>query len=195
MAETPRLSPLADVAVAARGVAGPMPVTLSALPFTGKLILRGDAEAAAKLKRPLGFALPETLASAGKGDVRAFWLGPDEWLLLVPAAQTAEVAERLRKALAKLHHALVEVSDRLHGIGVEGRRARDVLAAGIALDLHPGSFTPGMVARTLLGKATVILHRPGDGDRFELYLNGSFAPYAWRFLENAAREHGFKIAA
>ena len=45
MAEPVRRSPLADLALPARSVPGPEPMTLTALPFRGKLILRGGAEA------------------------------------------------------------------------------------------------------------------------------------------------------
>ena len=92
-------------------------------------------------------------------------------------------------------HAVVVVSDRMIGIGVAGRRARDVLAAGCPLDLHPAVFAPGAVTRTLLGKATVVLRRPAAVERYELWVNGSFAPYLWLFLRNAALEFGVTSAA
>ena len=40
-----------------------------------------------------------------------------------------------------------------------------------------------------------MLHRLEQAEGFELHVNGSFAPYAWQFLENAAREFGFAVAA
>ena len=51
-----------------------------------------------------------------------------------------------------------------------------------------------MVTRTVLAKAPVVLRRPAERELFELHLNVSLAPYAWLFLENAAREFGFGIA-
>ena len=56
------------------------------------------------------------------------------------------------------------------------------------------AFPPGTVTRTLLGKVQVVLWRPERGG-FELWVNGSVAPYAWKFLENAALEYGYTIAA
>ena len=47
----------------------------------------------------------------------------------------------------------------------------------------------------MLAKAPVVLRRPAEPEAFELWVNGSFAPYAWLFLENAAREFGVAIAA
>jgi sarcosine oxidase subunit gamma len=140
----------------------------------------------------IGCALPERLCSAVGRDVEAFWLGPDTWLLQADLPAVAGLERSLRAALGAVHHAVVEVSHRFAGIGVDGPRAREVLAAGCLVDLHPRAFPPGAVARTLLGKATVVLVKRHEY-RFELLVDGSFAPYAWRFLENAAREHGFRV--
>jgi sarcosine oxidase, subunit gamma len=195
MAEPFRTSPLADLARPERSLAGPAPITLAELAFAGKLILRGGDDVRARAAEALGFALTEPLRSTAGEGARALWLGPDEWLLLVPGEAASTTAAVLREALAGRHHAVVVVSDRLTGIAVDGQRSREILNAGCPLDLHRRAFAPGTVARTLLGKVAVVLHRPEDDDRFELHVNGSLAPYAWRFLENAAREFGCSIAA
>ena len=195
MHEPARTSPLAAWARSERAVTGPSPVTLGILPFGGKLILRAGAEAAALASATLGFELPATMRSAGSGGVEALWLGPDEWLLLIAADSAEHQAGVLRQGLAAAHHAVVDVSDRFTGISITGTHAADVLAAGCPLDLHPRAFPEGMVTRTLLGKATIVLRRPAQAGGFDLYVNGSFAPYVWLFLENAAREYGFHVAA
>lgn len=194
MVEPMRTHPLAPFTVAARAVPGPEPVTLQAHPFRGKLILRAGADVAVRAADSLGFALPPTLRAARGDGIAALWLGPDEWLLLADADGSEPLASRLRAALAEHHHAVVDVSDRLAGIAVRGGRAADVLAAGCALDLHVRAFPAGMVTRTLLGKAQLVLHRPEDAAGFDLYVNASLAPYVWLFLENAAREFGFAVA-
>lgn len=193
MAEPQRSAALASFATQARSVQGREPVALEALPFRGTLMLRGDAEVAARTADALGCPLPERLASCRNEAASVLWLGPDAWLVLTDPAHAAELAERLRRHLAGLHHALVEVSDRFVGIAVSGIRSRDVLNAGCPLDLHPRSFPGGAVARSVLGKATVVLWRPQGDDRFELLVDRSIAPYAWLFLENAAREHGYRV--
>jgi sarcosine oxidase, subunit gamma len=196
MAEPARRSPLAGAAVAERRVPGPEPVALAALPFRGKLVLRGGGTAVhGPVARALGVELPGPLCGASAGGTAALWLGPDEWLVLTEPDAGDQLAAALREALAGTHHAVVMVSDRMTGIGVSGGRARDVLNAGCPLDLHPSAFPPGSVTRTLLGKATVVLRRPVEAEAFELWVNGSFAPYVWLFLENAAREFGIDIAA
>lgn len=194
MIEPQRSNRLDGLAVLGRALAGPQPVLLRALPWRGLLMLRGDAGLAAPVARVIGCALPERLRTAAGQDVEALWLGPDTWLLLTDLPAAPGLERSLRGSLAGVHHALVDVSHRFAGIGVDGPRAREVLNAGCLLDLHPRTFPPGAAARTLLGKATMILVKRHEY-RFELLLDGSFAPYVWRFLENAAREHGFRVVA
>ena len=70
------------------------------------------------------------------------------------------------------HHALTDVSDGLVTFTLAGPSARDVLAKGCPLDLHPRAFTPGSCARSLLAKADVLLHLHADEARraFDLHV-------------------------
>lgn len=188
MAEPARSSALAGMSTVP--VAGPEPVAITALHFRGKLVLRGGSAISGAAQQVLGTGLPPMLRSARGEQAVILGLGPDEWLILCDSGAEAALARELRTALEGSHHALVVISDRLTGIAITGGRAREVLAAGCALDLHPSVFATGAVTRTLLGKATVVLWRPDAGDRFELLVNGSFAPYLWQFLRNAALEFG-----
>ena len=193
MVEPVRTSPLAGVS--ADAVPGPEPVAIHPLPFRGKLVLRGGAAIHAEAARVLGGPLPALMASAESEHADVLGLGPDEWLILTEPDNVGALATELSAALGTVHHAVVVVSDRMIGIGVAGRRARDVLAAGCPLDLHPAVFAPGAATRTLLGKAAVVLRRPDPAERYELWVNGSFAPYLWLFLRNAALEFGVTAAA
>ncbi len=172
-------------------VPGPEPVAIDPLPFGGKLLLRGAPEVAEAATLAVGVPLPlSPLTSSVGEDVAALWLGPDEWLLLVSASETERVAGNLRQALNGRFHALVDVSERYAGFVLAGEHARDVLAAGCPVDLHPRAFGPGTVVRTLLGKVDVILWSTGGGDGFTLLVGRSFADYTGRFLTNAALEYG-----
>ena len=195
MADPIRHDAFAGLAAADRVIPGPEPVTLAVLPFRGKLILRGGQAVRALVAEVLGTELPPLLRSAVAGEVDILGLGPDEWLLLAPPDRAEALAMELRAALAGHHHAVVVISDRMTGLVVGGARARDVLSAGCAIDLHPSAFPPGSTTRTLLGKATIVLRRPDDAETYEIWVNGSFAPYVWLFLENAAREFGVVIPA
>ena len=82
MAEPQRRSPLAGLAQVERSIPGGEPVTLSALPFAGKLVLRGGPSVLEPAAGVLGAKLPDTMTSAIAGDLAVLWLGPDEWLVL-----------------------------------------------------------------------------------------------------------------
>jgi sarcosine oxidase subunit gamma len=49
------------------------------------------------------------------------------------------------------------------------------------------AFPAGMCTRTLLGKATILLSRPDD-ETFHIDVWRSFAPYAWKLLDEARGE-------
>ena len=117
----------------------------------------------------------------------ASWMGPDEWLLQVPESETVLVEQQLTQALSGLTHSLVNVSHRDAAIELSGAKAAAALNAGCPLDLDPSVFTIGMCARTLLGKAQIVLWRTGL-QLFHLQTLRSFADYIWRFLEQAARD-------
>jgi sarcosine oxidase subunit gamma len=70
---------------------------------------------------------------------------------------------------------------------VGGPRARDLLAHGCALDLHPRVFGPGRCAQTMLARAQVVLlPRPDD---FLVLVRSSFAAYLSEWLLDAATEY------
>jgi sarcosine oxidase subunit gamma len=71
---------------------------------------------------------------------------------------------------------------------VAGPRARDLLAHGCALDLHPRSFGPGRCAQTMLARAQVLLVAH-DGDEFTVFVRSSFAGYLATWLLDAAAEY------
>ena len=92
--------------------------------------------------RVLDLLLPtEPNTAATKGSVTALWLGPDEWLLTCPVEDAAFFINSLREALNDTRCAITEVSDGRVAFALAGPSARDVLAKGCPLDLHPRSFT------------------------------------------------------
>jgi sarcosine oxidase subunit gamma len=168
-------------------------------PFKAKVGLRGGEDVIRAVEPVLGFALPRKVGETGSGSgAHAFWIGPDDWIIVYEPGREAQIVQALREACRGLHHAVIDLSERMTTICLEGQKLRDVLAAGCPLDLHPRAFRPGMVLQSHLGKANVILHYvAGNAERpfIDLYTNRSFADYVWKYLENAAREFGYEIVA
>ena len=169
----------------------------------GKIDLRGDPRDRAfmtALGRVLDLLLPgEAGTSAAKAQIAALWLGPDEWLVTCPAGDVPLLQSSLREALADVHAAITDVTDGRVAFRVAGPSARDVLAKGTPLDLHPRAFPPGSCAQTLLAKSAVLIHLleddPARGPSFDVYVARSFAHYLWTWLEDAGREYGVQIEA
>jgi sarcosine oxidase subunit gamma len=179
----------------------PRGVRLAERQALGKTDLRGDAHDRAFMTgvgRVLDLLLPsEPCTSAAKAQIGALWLGPDEWLLTCPAGEVARLQSSLRDALADLHAAVTDVTDGRVALRVAGPSARDVLAKGCPLDLHPRAFPPGSSAQSLLAKASVLIHlledRTEGGPSFDVYVARSFAHYLWMWLEDAGGEYGVQI--
>lgn len=151
-----------------------------------RFVYRGVA--AAGFDAAFGVALPNLpCRAASAGDRAALWLGPDEWLLLAPAAEARSTLSSLRGALAGKPSSLVDVSHRQAGFVTEGPAAPRLLASGCPLDLDIATFPVGMVARTLLGKAEIVLWRTAT-TTFRIEVGRSFAPYVAAYLNEATRD-------
>lgn len=194
-----RRSPLAHKSLTARAAeshpdAG---IQLGESPHRCQIDLRGnigDPAFADAVARVIGCGLPTTPNRTASGNgLTAFWLGPDEWLVVGPPGREAELAPALKQALAGQHAAVVDVSEARTVVVVAGRNARDVLLKGTPLDLHPRSFQPGHCAQTGLSKANVLIHQLDASPRYELYVLNSFADYLWNWMERAAQEYGLAV--
>ena len=162
-------------------------VTLAPAAPACRFVLRGvDAVAAAGAA--FGVAIPgKPLTSATSTDRSALWLGPDEWLLLAPEAETAALYQQLTSALDGIACALVDISHRQTALLIEGPKAAAILNAGVPLDLSLSAFPVGMVTRTIFEKAEIVLWRTGP-QAFRIEVWRSFAPYVLALLQAADRD-------
>jgi sarcosine oxidase subunit gamma len=138
----------------------------------------------------LGVALPAAATYAENGDTIAIWLGPDEWLVTTRSSTGEEFEARLREAIAPHGGAAVDVSGQRTTLRLSGSHARDVLAKGCALDLHPKVFGVGSAAQTMLGQAGIVLLALDDGAcDFRVLVRSSFARYVVAWLLDAMAEY------
>ena len=185
-----RRSPLAHLAEVLAGASGEA-VAIAERPFLAQVGVRlhpGDGGPSAA-EAALGFPLPATPNTVAAADGRsALWLGPDEWLVLAAPGEEPALEVELREALAGGLGSVVDLSANRTAIELRGPRARDVLATGCALDLHPRAFAPGRCAQTLLARAQVILEQLDDAPAYRLLVRGSFADYLATWLLDALEE-------
>ena len=123
---------------------------------------------------------------AGRGH-RVVWAGPDDWFVIGPQGSQEDLARAYRSAAGSRHHAVTDVSSGYAVLSLAGQSARDVLAQGCPLDLHPRVFQMGQSAGTHFFKASVWMWRAAE-DTFELLVRSSFAGYVEEMLRRCTLE-------
>jgi sarcosine oxidase subunit gamma len=183
-----RRQALGDIDAKVAGMASDA-VTIEPLASRARFSLRLDPSLLPVRGEVAGFSLdmPINRRVAAMESV-AMRLGPDEWLLCGPEAETEQIARDLAAALAGRHFSLVDVGHGHVALAVAGVRAPHVLNSGCPLDLSAPAFPAGHATRTLLGKCEVILAKTDETPTFELQCGRSFAAYVHDFLLEAARE-------
>ncbi len=193
MAETSvRESPLGPLKERLARNSGEKTVVLREAPFLAQIDLRGDPNDKGFLdgvENALGVKLP---ANANEvviaGDVRALWLGPDEWLIVGPEGAQDRLFDKLESTLAGRHRSIVDVSGHRTALEIFGSHARDVLEKGCYLDLHPHAFEPGRCVGTIIAKTQVILEQTDNKPSYRLYVRASFARHLTTWLLDAMVE-------
>lgn len=186
-----RRAALADVAARTAGA-----VALSALPPAACVVVRAVPEPGvlARLGAATGVSLPvepNRVAFAILPDApaeRAAWLGPDEWLVMGPLERLEIILARLEAARGDDHVSIVDVSAARTAVALGGEGARDLLATGCGLDLHPRAFPSGTCAQTGLARAAVLIEALEEAAGFRITVRPSFARYLADWLLDAALE-------
>ena len=167
-------------------------ITLTEVPFVGKVNLRGDindpafADAA---KKVIGVALPAdaNTTASGSGNT-VYWLGPNEWLIHTPRDGEQAMVDGLRSALSGVHAAVTDVSDYYVVFDIGGPRARESLMRGCPLDVHESKFKAGQCAQTVFVKASILLHCTSDAPSYRVQVRWTYAQYLWNYFETTARQ-------
>ncbi len=141
-----------------------------------------------------GVTLPKypRLAHARSG-IDFVGAGPDQWLAIAPATMGSDWAAILTGQLQNLA-SVADQTDARTLVRVSGNKARDTLAKGLLIDLHPRAFPEGAVATTHAAHIGVILWRPIGADSFIIACSRSYSDSFWRWLTHSAAEHGLVVA-
>ncbi|MCB2129203.1 MAG: sarcosine oxidase subunit gamma [Rhodobacteraceae bacterium] len=149
----------------------------SVAPFAGKERASGAA------LKAIGLGWPKPGQSISANGARILWTGRGQAFLV--GAEPAGL-----DGLA----AITDQSDGWARLRLAGSGAETVLARLVALDLRPGAFPEGSVARTGLGHMMMILRRDG-ADAFEIMVFRSMAAFAVRELHHAMTACAARVAA
>ena len=158
----------------------------------GCLNLRGDAadpSFAQGVEAAVGTSLPvEPCTWSRRHDATAYWLGPDEWLLLVPSGTEGDVEQRLRETLVG-SFSIADTSGGHCVLNLSGPRLHEVMQKSSPYDFHPRNFPPGRCVQTTFAQATALVAANPDGS-FDLVIRRSYADYLHRWIADAAEEYG-----
>lgn len=194
----PRHGLEAFLGMAPRNSGGDNTVSLTVRGDLGHVNLRGaatDPDFLQAVEGVLGQPLPVAPNTMSQGAHRVFWLGPDEWLVVTAAPQAVDVAPALQQATSQMHASVNDLSGGQVALLLEGARARDLLAKGCTLDLHPQVFKPGDCAQSGLAKANILIGLEEDAPTFIIVVRRSFADYLGRWLARAGQEFGIVFTA
>jgi sarcosine oxidase subunit gamma len=193
---TPRSS-LEGLAVPGHhGAAGTAGVTLALrhdLALATVIARRGQQnQLTQRVRETFGLDLPTTPRRVEAGPTAFVWSGPGEWLACAEGIEPHTFEARLRSELAGLA-SISDQSDSRTVVRVSGPRARDMLAKGVMLDLHPRAFGPGDAAVTSVAYIGVHLWQMDAAPTYELAVYRSFAASFWRWLISAGAEFGIAV--
>ncbi len=156
--------------------------------------LRGapeDTVFSAGVSSALGLGLPDVNQFAHGGPNRLIWVGPDDWFSVGMRGTEAPTVSALRSALRD-DHAVTDVTGGYCLMTLSGPQARDILASGCPLDLHPTVFKPGMAAGTHFYKAAITIWMIDEEPRYEILVRRSFVRYFWQLLQASCVECGLQ---
>lgn len=152
----------------------------------GMITLRAKPDVpglAAAVQAATGCALPGQRRIEISGDCAAGWMGPDEYLLVVPHAGVGAALAALAQGLAGQHHLAVDVSDARAVFRVEGSKADQVLKKLTPADLD--TLQPGELRRSRTAQVAAAFWQQDGG--FTLVCFRSVAGYVMGLLTHSAQ--------
>jgi heterotetrameric sarcosine oxidase gamma subunit len=155
------------------------------------VVARKGAEAALadRVRNGFGVELPRTPRCTGPGAVELIWAGPSQWLVLGEESDGRAFEQQLQSVFGGVA-SITDQSDGRVIIRVSGPRARDALAKGVLIDLHPSEFKPGATALTVVAYMNAHLWQVDDAPTYDVAMFRSFALAFWEWLAAAAAEYG-----
>ena len=109
--------------------------------------------------------------------------GPRRYLAVAHGAKPESLLAELQQQLGN-RAAVVDYSDQLTLLAIEGRKATGVLGALCSIDFDPVAFPPGRAVVTRVKDARAFVWR--DGERFMLAVQRSLAVAVWESLVETA---------
>ncbi|MCJ8143627.1 sarcosine oxidase subunit gamma [Ancylobacter sp. A5.8] len=149
-----------------------------------------EVELAEAAERAFGVRLIDAPRVSSAGGLSFIGTAPGRWMVLSDAA--SDLVIRLDAAFGRLA-AITEQTDSALLYALSGPEVREVLAKGLALDLHPSVFAAGSAATTVFAHIGVTLWQAPEASDYRLLVARSYEAAFLRALIAAAAPCGFHL--
>ena len=178
---------------AASGAAGIEVALRTELALASVMARKGRSDALARrVMDAFGLVLPARPRRGASGPIAFAWAGPGHWLAIADGMGGQAFERQLRRELADL----ASVSDQSDGcivIGVGGPAAREALAKGVMVDLHPSAFTPGDAGVTSVAHVAVHFWQLTAAPTYEFAVPRSLTASFWHWLMESSAQYGVTV--
>jgi methylglutamate dehydrogenase subunit D len=147
---------------------------------------------AAKVQSVAGLDLSGGLEGVSKGGLTLIGTAPCQWFAVAEDKDAVAPLAKLAAALKGLAM-IVDQSDGKAILRISGPRARDTLAKGCSLDLHPRVFKPGSAATTPVALIDCVIWQVDETPTYDLAVPTSYAESFWSWLTASAGEYGYTV--
>ena len=132
------------------------------------------------------------MGRASKNGFALIGTAPGQWLAVAEDTSALALLAKLAAALKGLA-TIVDQSDGKAVLRISGPRARDALAKGCSLDLHPRVFKPGNAATTAVALIDCVIWQVDETPTYDLAVPTSYAESFWSWLAASAGEYGYTV--
>jgi sarcosine oxidase, subunit gamma len=158
-----------------------------------KLIIRGKTrEFVSAIGKDLNMLLPAEANTSTSGEtLTAFWLSPDEWMLISNEVvkedtNTYKIEDNLINNISKANlGAVTDVSDQFVMINIKGIKVFDLFSTGSPFNFNEFKKKKGSVVQTILSHVDVIIHHK-DLNNVNLLVRRSFSEHLYSWLNDSA---------
>jgi sarcosine oxidase subunit gamma len=158
-----------------------------------KLIIRGKTkDFITAIGKNLNMLLPtEANTSTSAEQLTAFWLSPDEWMLISNEIvnednNTYQAEDKLIKNISKVKlGAVTDVSDQFVMLKIKGSKVFDLFATGSPFNFNKFKNKKGSVIQTILSHIDVIIHLT-EINEVNLLVRRSFSEHLHSWMSDSA---------
>jgi sarcosine oxidase subunit gamma len=150
------------------------------------------SEVAAKMHSVTGLDLPMGPKRMSKNGFALIGTAPGQWLAVAESKEARALPAMLGVALKGVA-TVVDQSDGKAVLRISGPRAREVLAKGCSLDLHPSVFKPGSAGTMPVALIDCVIWQVDEIPSYDLAVPASFAESFWSWLTASAAEYGYTV--